>query len=302
MSTFQPIRGQVKNINYTAPVESAVKDPSLSDATSAQSNKLTSLSTTRLQSIQTGITTPDQLALSQQYCQNKNLTAPPRKPELNGEAPVASQEATPSSKKTLKHFTSVFQLRDKASVPLLTKRLLEHQEDLRSRRGTQSEDSPPPAPHQAPNVMSKNPENSTPKCVTLPNQKKKLRLKDGSGIGATNNMDGSPPSLENQKLSENSMDRSRSSRGKIGKINDCGQVVEKKNVGDWKREELLYARSEEEMHECIWRRMFLEEQGGKGNGDGNQIDTDGGARAGIRGIKLVIQLFGREDLVLEGEF
>lgn len=289
MKTFQPIRGQVQNI-YTVPVDgplkSTLKDASLSDATSGQSNKLASFSTTRLQSLQTGITTPDCLVLSQQDCQNKGPTPPPRRSDLDGDAPATSRGATPS-KKTLKHFTSVFQLRYKASVPLLTKRLLEHQEELRS-RGTKSEDSPPPPP-QTQNVTPQNLEDSSEKCVTLPNQKKKLRLKVGSGIGAMNNMDGSPPSLGNHKMSEHK---------------ECGQMVEKENGSEWRKEDSVPVM-DEEMHECIWRRLFLEEQGGRGgfdgNGNGNQIETDGG-RAVIRGIRLVIQLLGKEELVLEGEF
>ncbi|CAG8961428.1 hypothetical protein HYFRA_00013878 [Hymenoscyphus fraxineus] len=285
---FQPSKFPGQNINKTAPgrlvddkLKSTLKEGSLSDATTILSNNPTS-STTRLQSLQTGITTPERVELSLQARQDTVAPKPLEKPDAEGDTPVKSDWDTPL-KRSHKNFPSGFKLRDKASVPLLTKRLHEHQEELRSRRGGKSEDTlvtsvPFPKP-QVP--IPKNLKDYNENCISpaIPNQKKKLRLKVGSRV----NMDGSPSSFENQRLSQSK---------------DGG--VEGSSGSEW-REQRSGPLRNSDMHECIWRKLFLEEQGGDENGDVKQNEMYP-KRGGIKGIKLVIELFGKEDLVLEGDF
>ncbi|CAG8973031.1 hypothetical protein HYALB_00007259 [Hymenoscyphus albidus] len=288
LKEFQRRKFPGHDINKTAPgrlvddqLKSTLKEGSLSDATTILSNNPTS-STTRLQSLQTGITTPERVELSLQARQDTVAPKPLQKSEAEGETPVKSDWDTPL-KRSHKDFPPGFKLRDKSSVPLLTNRLHEHQEELRSRRGGKSEDT------LVSSVPFPKPQIATPKglkdcnenCVSpaIPNQKKKLRLKVGSRV----NMDGSPSSFENQRLSQSK---------------DGG--VEGSSGSEW-REERSGPLSKSDMHECIWRKLFLEEQGGDKNGDVKQNEMHL-KRGGIKGIKLVIELFGKEDLVLEGEF
>jgi hypothetical protein len=52
----------------------------------------------------------------------------------------------------------------------------------------------------------------------------------------------------------------------------------------------------EEMHECLWKRMFLEEQRERGVREGGEDQN-----CGVKGISVVLHFEGRDDFVFRGE-
>ncbi|KAF4628175.1 hypothetical protein G7Y89_g9976 [Cudoniella acicularis] len=198
--------------------------------------------------------------------------------------------STQGSMKALRKISSLFQLREKNSISLLNQRLLEHQEDLR---------------HLAQECESR--ANALPSgeggIQETDALKRQIRIRQAERP-ASENSDGSKakkrlrlraagPRPNSVAVSE----KSKSSQSHV--LSDEETLFEEQNeivsmiaFDSW----VGLPDRPQEPHECIWKRLFLDEQIGKEEYDGSK-EKD----CGVKGVTVLIHFEGRADMVLKAD-
>lgn len=247
------------------------------------------------------------------------------KPPSRGGTSQIGNISPPDSTKASRRLSALFQLRERTPVPFLNQKLMEHQEQLR-RMEKQCDEKTEDHALTGDREVKKSPsEQATPDCQKMAHEERsasKAGLKNGKAgnrkerLGLVEKQPSpfrasdTPKSAEEHTSSDDTADEELSyAHGMTRNIEEhrlsddepahTTQTVEEHGLSD---DAVVHSYQQTgtiedlEMHECIWKRMFLEKQYIKRGLEGGQ-DRDNC----IRGITVMLHFEGRDDFVFKGE-
>lgn len=215
------------------------------------------------------------------------------KRESRGGTPPVEHISQTASRRSSRQLSALFQLRERDSIPLLNRKLTAHQEELKRIEKLRDEkieavtrvrvdpvqniqsERIPPNTKIIEDERPTSEASSKPGSVRKGKWRMKLLDKQPSPICCSNDSIKTVNSIKEHRLSEDEMVPSSKTNGSA----ECRTV----------------AKEVEEMHECLWKRMFLDEQYESKEREDREQD------GGVHGITVLLHFEGREDFVFKGE-